>query len=284
MRLARVAVLMGVIGAVLPLSACSQDGKPAWATSLAAVGQQFQVIQQAHAQQTAPASPEAQMTLKNMQGLWQRMSGMQSGMMSGHGMMMRKGMMGSPTMMHFNELNQQMLSYCTGMQQMMRQSGHMDMAAMYGRMADGMKTVLSELPKESSTKGGPQQGAGATVDGAVTFAANCASCHGGDGSGMSGVFPPLNGSSIVMGDAQVLAKIVLHGLQGPISVGGTHYNGFMPAFENTLGDAQIAAAISYARSMPNNGAGAVAADVVRNTRQQTASHAQAWSTNELGLD
>lgn len=283
MRLARLVAFVGVIGVILPLSACNQDGKPAWATALAAVGQQFEVIQQAHAQQTAPVSPEAQTTLKNMQALWQRMGGMQSGMMGGHGMMMRRGMMGSPTMMRFDELNQQMLSYCMGMQQMMRQSNHMDMAAMYGRMADSMKTVLSELPKESSPKAGPQQGAGATVDGAATYAANCASCHGADGAGMSGVFPPLSGSAVVTGNAQVLAKIVLRGLQGPITVAGTQYNGFMPAFENTLNDEQIAAALSHARSLSNNGAGAVTADVVRNTRQQTASHAQAWTTNELGL-
>lgn len=284
MRLTRLAAFVGVIGVILPLSACSQGDKPAWATSLAAVGQQFQVIQQAHAQQTAPASPEAQTTLKNMQTLWQKMGGMQSGMMGGHGMMMRRGMMGSPTMMRFNELNQQMLSYCMGMQQMMRQSGHMDMAAMYGRMADSMKTVLSELPKEASTKAGPQQGAGAAVDGAATYAVNCASCHGADGAGMSGVFPPLSGSAVVTGDQQVLAKIVLHGLQGPLTVGGAQYNGFMPAFENTLNDAQIAAALSYVRSLPNNGAGDVAADVVHAARQQTASHTQAWSANELGLD
>lgn len=38
-------------------------------------------------------------------------------------------MKGGPTMMRFNELDQQMLSYCMGMQQMMRRAGNTDMAA-----------------------------------------------------------------------------------------------------------------------------------------------------------
>lgn len=37
--------------------------------------------------------------------------------------------------------------YCMGMGQLMRQAGDADTAAIYERMADGMKTVLAELPK-----------------------------------------------------------------------------------------------------------------------------------------
>lgn len=283
MNFARVATLAVIIGASMPFTACSRPSKPAWAASLAAVGQQFELIQQAHAQGAGPSSPEAQMTYQNMQALWQRMSRMQSGMMNGRGMMMHGGMMGGPRMMRFNELNQQMLSYCMGMQQMMRQAGNMDMAARYGRMAGGMRTLLSQLPQESSTKAGPQANTAAPRDGAATFAANCAGCHGADGAGLSGVFPPVNGSSVAAGDTQVLAKIVLHGLQGPITVGGTQYSGFMPAFENTLSDAQIAAALSYVRSLSNNGTGGVDAAAVQAARSQTASHSQAWTAQELGL-
>lgn len=279
----RATALLVIAGTVVPFAACSRGGRPAWAASLSAVGQQFQAIRQAHAQGTAPTTPAAQATYQNMQALWERMSGMQSGMMNGRGMMMRGGMMGGPTMMRFNELNQQMLSYCLGMQQMMRQAGNMDMAVRYGRMADGMKNVLSQLPGEPAAKGGPQPSAAAAADGAATFAANCATCHGPDGGGLSGVFPPLKGSSVVTGDAQVLAKIVLHGLQGPISVGGTQYSGFMPAFESTLSDAQIAAALSYVRSLPSNGGGDVEAATVRSARSQTAAHGQAWTAQELGL-
>ena len=204
-------------------------------------------------------------------------------MMHGGGMMMGRGMMSSAEMMHFKEQNQQMLSFSLGMQQMMRHSGHMEMASMYGQMARGMRSVLSQLPEGSGTTSAPQPNA-ASVDGASIFAANCAACHAPDGAGVSGVFPPLNGSAIVTGNKEVLAKIALHGLQGPVTVRGTQYDGLMPAFESTLSDAQIAAALTYARALPRNGASAVSADDVHNARVQASSLSQAWSAGELGLN
>lgn len=269
---------------VLALSAaCSWGRDPAWETSFNAAEQQFELISQAHAQQGASASPEAQAAYRHMQDLWARMSQARSGMMRGRGMMMGRGMTGSPEMMRFSEQNQQMLSFCLGLQQMMRQSGHMETASMYGQMARHMRSVLSNLPERSAETPSPQQD-GSNVDGASIFAGNCAACHGPDGAGVSGVFPPLDGSSIVTGDKTVLAKIVLHGLQGPVTVRGTRYDGFMPAFESTLTDAQIAAALTYTRSLALNGASAVSAEDVHNARGLAPPNNQAWSAEELGLD
>lgn len=98
---------------------------------------------------------------------------------------------------------------------------------------------------------------GAAVDGKALFAAHCAACHQATGKGLPGVFPPLDGSEWVHGDARVLANILLHGLEGDIEVEGVTYNGAMPAF-NQLADAELAGLASYIRSSWSNKAEAIA--------------------------
>jgi mono/diheme cytochrome c family protein len=95
--------------------------------------------------------------------------------------------------------------------------------------------------------------AGAAVDGKAVFAAQCVACHQATGKGLPGVFPPLDGSEWVLGDARTLANILLHGINGEISVAGTTYNGAMPAFQK-LDDAELAAVASYIRSNWSNNA------------------------------
>ena len=56
--------------------------------------------------------------------------------------------------------------------------------------------------------------AGAAVDGKQVFSANCVACHQATGLGLPGVFPPLDGSEWVHGDARTLANILLHGING----------------------------------------------------------------------
>jgi len=292
--------LAALVGTVTLLSACSHDNAPAWATSFDSVAQQFQVIQQAQAQESDTASPDARATYQNMQALWVRMSRAQSGIMQsmhGGGIMGRLGMGGmmggrgrgasmlsQPMMMQYNEMNQQMLSYSMGMQRMMDQAGNVGMARMYGQMADRMRMHLSRLPPSAGTAPGGPQEAVPTPDGAMTFAANCASCHGAGGEGISGAFPPLSGSAVVNGAPNVPIKIVLHGLQGPLTVAAVRYDGLMPAFGGTLTDAQIAAALTYVRSLPSNKGGAVTPEDVASVRTQTASHSESFAPSELGLE
>ncbi len=97
---------------------------------------------------------------------------------------------------------------------------------------------------------------GAAVDGKALFAAHCAACHQATGKGLPGVFPPLDGSEWVHGDARVLANILLHGIEGDIEVEGVTYNGAMPAFSQ-LADAELAGLASYIRSSWSNQSEAV---------------------------
>jgi mono/diheme cytochrome c family protein len=117
--------------------------------------------------------------------------------------------------------------------------------------------------------------------GAALFADNCASCHGAEGKGVPGTFPPLAGDPMVNA-ANPTSHIgaVLHGLSGK-EINGQKYEAQMPAFADQLSDQQIADIIDYERSSwGNRGALISAADVVaaranEPPQQQAARPAQA---------
>ncbi len=107
------------------------------------------------------------------------------------------------------------------------------------------------------------------LPGAVVYNNYCASCHKADGKGIAGVFPPLKGTSRVLGDKNALISVMLKGLSGPIVVKGQKYDQEMPSF-NFLSDKDISLVASYIRSQFGNKATAVtAADVklVRNVKK-----------------
>ena len=93
--------------------------------------------------------------------------------------------------------------------------------------------------------------AGQSVDGKQLFSAHCVACHQASGQGLPGVFPPLDGSEWVNGDERIVANILLHGINGELTVAGTTYKGTMPAFSH-LGDAELAAVASYVRASWSN--------------------------------
>ncbi len=92
------------------------------------------------------------------------------------------------------------------------------------------------------------------VLGARIFNNNCAQCHKSQGEGNPPSIPPLAGSEWVAGDqASVarLSRILLYGLNGPITVKGVSYNGAMPAWAS-LGEEKIAAVLTYIRASWGN--------------------------------
>ncbi|HSN31129.1 MAG TPA: cytochrome c [Ideonella sp.] len=112
--------------------------------------------------------------------------------------------------------------------------------------------------------------AGAAVDGAAVYASRCVACHQAAGSGLAGAFPPLAGSEWVAGKDSTLAAIVLHGIDGPLTVKGSIYHGTMPSFGAQLQDAEIAAVLTHVRSHWGNAAAAVSVETVAAARQATA--------------
>jgi mono/diheme cytochrome c family protein len=125
--------------------------------------------------------------------------------------------------------------------------------------------------------GGPMPAVpGAAVDGAQAFTTHCVACHQATGLGIAGAFPPLANSEWVNDSAKVLAMILLHGIEGNLTVAGKSYAGQMPAFKEKLSDAEIAAVASHIRSQWGNGAPPLDAALVTATRQATADRTGPW--------
>jgi mono/diheme cytochrome c family protein len=118
-------------------------------------------------------------------------------------------------------------------------------------------------------------------DGKQVYATSCAACHQSTGEGVAGVFPPLAGSEWVTGDEAKLARIILHGVTGPIEVAGETFNGMMPPWGPTMKDADIAAVLTYVRSAWGNKAAPVTAAKVASIRAATSSRTTPWTAAEL---
>jgi len=135
----------------------------------------------------------------------------------------------------------------------------------------GVKASAVVVPQISVAPTGPLDAAGLVDLGKSTYARVCAACHQAAGQGMSGVFPPL-AKSDYLADAtgDKLIGHVLHGLQGPITVNGTSYNGAMPPM-SFLSDAEIAGVLTYIGGEWGNQRKPVEPEDVAAVRTQSAS-------------
>ncbi|HEX6810836.1 MAG TPA: PVC-type heme-binding CxxCH protein [Planctomycetota bacterium] len=118
--------------------------------------------------------------------------------------------------------------------------------------------------------------------GALVYSRTCIACHGIDGKGLVPAFPPLDGSDWLTGDPARAIHIVLHGLQGPITVGTTRFENAMPPLGWTLNDAEIADVLTYTRQRWSNDAAAVTAEQVAARRAATRERVAMWTAAELG--
>ena len=127
-------------------------------------------------------------------------------------------------------------------------------------------------------QGGSDSAQGSVAaDGAAIFTVRCAACHQPGGTGLPGAFPPLAGSNWVNGSDAAVAQILLHGVQGALTVNGVGYSGVMPTFGDQLSDAEIAAVLTYIRGQWGNKAGPVGTDLVSAQRAASAAHAGPWN-------
>jgi mono/diheme cytochrome c family protein/heme/copper-type cytochrome/quinol oxidase subunit 4 len=149
--------------------------------------------------------------------------------------------------------------------------------------ADAAGDVLAQAPADPSF----DRDLGTQV-----YAANCAACHQLNGAGLPGVFPRLAGHGADLyqadGGRDYLIEVMLYGLQGQIAVGGTNYNGLMPAWAH-LGDEQMAAVINHTVAGFDDGApegfDAIRAEEVAARRGEGLTAAQVLeSRGALGLE
>lgn len=132
-------------------------------------------------------------------------------------------------------------------------------------------------------KGSGSPGDAVRVGQMLYSSAGCASCHQADGRGMPGLIPPLAQSEWVNGDPDRLYRILLHGLNGSVSIGGQTYNGVMPGFADRYNDHQIAAVLTFIRTNAawGNKASAVSPEAVATARQAAGNRRQPWTAEEL---
>jgi len=146
----------------------------------------------------------------------------------------------------------------------------------------GNPDVLDPRPQARYPGGGAAKG---PVDpkelGKKLFTAHCVSCHQQSGLGVAGQYPPLVDSQWVTGNAGVTKRILLHGLDGPVTVKGETYSGNMPAFSAKLKDEHLGAVLTYIRSAWGNAADAVPPESVAATRAATEGRTKSWSEAEL---
>ncbi len=116
--------------------------------------------------------------------------------------------------------------------------------------------------------------------GLAVFSRTCIACHGPEGKGVPGAFPPLDGSSWVTGDPTIPVRIILGGLQGPIEVSGQKFENIMPPHTD-LKDDEIADVATYIRQSWSNDGAQITTDLVRKTREKYSSRGKPWTAAEL---
>lgn len=122
---------------------------------------------------------------------------------------------------------------------------------------------------------GRQNATVAADSGHDIYMARCAMCHGMNGEGAPGMYPPLAGSEWVDGPPQRLAAIILDGMQGRAG----NYNAIMPGWGAVMPDAEIAAVMTWLRQ--RDGKGAVTAVEVNHVRMETAARNTFWTVEDL---
>lgn len=106
---------------------------------------------------------------------------------------------------------------------------------------------------------------------------SCVTCHQKTGKGLNASgFPPIAGSRWVKGNPEVLAKILLKGLIGPIKVNGRDFAGQVPMtpYEDMFTDEQMANVMTYVRNAFGNRTSVISEDFVARVRAEVEASGQ----------
>jgi mono/diheme cytochrome c family protein len=112
----------------------------------------------------------------------------------------------------------------------------------------------------------------------------CVTCLQANGQGLPGTFPPLAGSEFATAaNPAVPIRIVLRGMQGPVTVKGVQYNGVMAPFGTgvELSDEQVAAVLTYVRTSWGNTASEITPQQVAAERAAARAAGGAVTAEEL---
>jgi mono/diheme cytochrome c family protein len=132
-----------------------------------------------------------------------------------------------------------------------------------------MATYLKTLP--ATPDAAPELVSGPHIErllayGKKLYETHCVDCHGADGKGLAPAYPPLAGNrALTMASSVNAIRIVLNGGFPPGTKGNPRPYG-MPPYGHVLGDAEVAAVVSYLRASWGNRAGPVASSEVNRYR------------------
>ena len=134
-------------------------------------------------------------------------------------------------------------------------------------MAIRLKTLAepdADVGRRASAAGPSASDEGARRRGADIYRQHCADCHGKDGRGVAGIYPPLAGNrAVTLPVATNVIRIVAEGGFPPSTRGNPKPFG-MPPFGQQLQSAQIADVVTYIRqTWGNEAAGVTPNDVTR---------------------
>jgi mono/diheme cytochrome c family protein len=101
----------------------------------------------------------------------------------------------------------------------------------------------------------------------------CQACHQPDGRGQEKVAASLVGSPLALARAEVPARILLNGKEGPI--------GLMPPVGSVLSDEQIADVLTYIRREWGQDGSPVTPAQIKDVRALTAGRTRPWTNPEL---
>ncbi|MDF1755196.1 MAG: sulfatase-like hydrolase/transferase [Verrucomicrobiales bacterium] len=118
-------------------------------------------------------------------------------------------------------------------------------------------------------------------EGGKLYAMVCTACHQPHGRGAPGLAPPLAGSDWVSGSPDRLARVVLHGLYGPIEVNGESWNLHMPGLGAGLDDRKLAGLLTYIRRSWGNVSPSVDPEFIAEVRAETEGRTLPWRADEL---
>lgn len=163
--------------------------------------------------------------------------------------------------------------------QTLLRSGVSDKAAVFGPMAEvvagslqylskadisAMSTYLQALPQSkivvpdmldtalAAPAAGKEEMARIMAQGGKLYKTHCSDCHADDGSGVSGIYPPLKGNrNLQMQNVANPLRIILAGGFAPATKANPRPYG-MPPFGNVLSDDEVALVLSYIRNAWGN--------------------------------
>ncbi len=121
------------------------------------------------------------------------------------------------------------------------------------------------VPRFAGLRPSRHEAADLVTHGKKLYDKHCADCHGDDGTGKGGIYPPLAGNSALLGNpVNAIRAVLLGGFEPTTAANPRPYS--MPPFAPQFDDSEVAAVVSYVRAAFGNEAAAVSPQTVARYR------------------